>query len=78
MWSIHNTEVLGDRAYSSWYSHGIVAIDMSDPTSPKLVGQFAAPHAVTWGVAIDPETGLVYASDIAGGLWIVRPTGDGG
>ena len=27
-WSIHNTEVRGDRAYSSWYSNGIVALDL--------------------------------------------------
>lgn len=79
VWSIHNVEVLGDRAYASWYSHGIVALDMSDPTSPQLAGQFVprgSPSAGTWGVAVDPETGLVYASDIVSGLWIVRPTGD--
>lgn len=86
-WSIHNTEVLGDRAYSSWYSNGIVALDMSDPTAPQMVGQFVPPAssrfanvlgpgaAQTWGVAIDPETGYVYASDMRTGLWIVEPTG---
>lgn len=87
-WSVHNTEVLGDRAYSSWYSHGIVATDLSDPTQPQLVGQFVPATeprkagslgvgpAEIWGVAIDPETGLIYASDMRSGLWIVRPTGD--
>jgi hypothetical protein len=30
--------------------------------------------ASVWGVAIDG--GLVYASDMVSGLWIVRPTGD--
>jgi hypothetical protein len=82
-WSIHNTEVLGNRAYSSWYSHGIVALDVSRPTRPAKVGQFVPPppaggeppFALVWGVAIDPETGIVYASDIYSGLWIVRPTG---
>ena len=48
VWSIHNIEVLGDRAYASWYSHGIVALDMSDPTSPQLVGQFV-PRAAAGG-----------------------------
>ncbi|MDH4111314.1 MAG: hypothetical protein OEV60_01365 [Actinomycetota bacterium] len=79
VWTIHNTEVLGDRAYSSWYSHGIVALDVSDPTAPSLVGQFVPGgrrRAETWGVAIDPASGLIYASDINSGLWIVRPTGD--
>ena len=86
-WSIHNTEVLGDRAYSSWYSNGIVAIDVSDPTQPERVGQFVPDtsrrHANSLGVgpaevrgvAIDPETGIVYASDMRTGLWIVEPTG---
>lgn len=87
-WSVHNTEVLGDRAYSAWYSNGIVALDLSDPTSPEMVGQFVPKAsrrnanslgvgpAEVWGVAIDPETGIVYASDMRTGLWIVRPVGD--
>ncbi len=87
-WSIHNTEVLGGRAYSAWYSAGIVALDMTDPTDPHLVGQFVPKTsrrhanslgtgpAEVWGVAVDPDTGIVYASDMRTGLWIVRPTGD--
>lgn len=87
-WSIHNTEVRGDRAYSAWYSAGILAIDMSDPTNPHLVGQFVPPSsrrhanslgtgpAEVWGVAVDPETGIIYASDMRTGLWIVRPIGE--
>jgi hypothetical protein len=86
-WSVHNTEVNGDRAYSSWYSHGIVALDLTNPAAPTLVGQFVPPTsdrfagslghgpAEVWGVAIDPETGIVYASDMRTGLWIVEPTG---
>lgn len=87
-WSVHNTEVNGNRAYSAWYSHGIVAIDMSNPTDPDFVGQFVPPTskrfggslgtgpAEIWGVAIDPETGFIYASEMRTGLWIVKPTGD--
>ena len=85
---MHNTEVLGDRAYSAWYSNGIVALDLSDPTSPVMVGQFVPKTsnrhanslgvgpAEVWGVAIDPETGVVYASDMRTGLWIIQPVGD--
>jgi hypothetical protein len=87
-WTIHNTEVNGDRAYSSWFSNGIVALDISTPTTPSMVGQFIPPTvprfassqgvgpAEVWGVAIDPETGYIYASDMRTGLWIVEPTGD--
>jgi hypothetical protein len=88
-WSVHNTELLGDRAYASWYSHGIVALDVSDPTDPELVG-LATPsasgkkkpafgpdkYAVVWGVDIDEGRGLILASDMRSGLWIFRPTGD--
>jgi hypothetical protein len=86
-WSIHNTEVNGEHAYSSWYSHGVVALDVHNPERPSLSGQFVPapsarfpdtfgpPSAEVWGVAIDPDTGIVYASDMRSGLWIVRPTG---
>lgn len=87
-WSIHNTEVLGNRAYSSWYSNGIVALDLTDPTAPVMVGQFVPETskrhanalgrgpAEMWGVAIDPETGYIYGSEMRTGLWIIDPTGD--
>ena len=81
-WTIHNTEVLGDRAYMSWYSNGIVALDVADPARPRYVGRFVPAFPGTdrsfgmWGVAVDPETNLVYASDIDQGLWILRPRGE--
>ena len=86
-WSIHNTEVNGRIAYSSWYANGIVALDLRDPHHPVLAGQFVPPASGrykrvlgptsvdVWGLAIDPETELIYASDMRSGLWIVRPTG---
>ena len=86
-WSVHNTEVRGNRAYSSWYGNGVVAIDLSDPTQPARVGQFVPDTsnrhanslgvgpAEVWGIAVDAETGVVYASDMRTGLWIVKPIG---
>jgi len=86
-WSIHNTEVNGNRAYSAWYSNGIVALNLDNPVAPVMVGQFVPDTskrhanslgtgpAEVWGVAIDPATGIVYASDMRTGLWIVQPTG---
>jgi hypothetical protein len=86
-WTVHNTEVAGRRAYSSWSSHGIVALNIGEPSQPRLVGQFVPPASgefgdvfgppfpLVWGVAIDEETGLIYASDMRSGLWIVKPTG---
>ena len=86
-WTIHNTEVRGARAYSAWFSHGIVALDVSDPKRPRKVGQFVPDTSKRysdglgvgptefWGVAIDPTTGLIYGSDMRSGLWILQPTG---
>lgn len=44
-WTIHNNEVMGDTAFASWYTNGIVAIDLSPlngvtPADPVRVGQF--------------------------------------
>lgn len=86
-WTIHNTEVNGDRGYAAWFANGVVAMDLSDPANPRFAGQFVPPTnarfasslgagpASVWGVAVDPATGIVYASDMRTGLWVVRPTG---
>jgi hypothetical protein len=81
-WSIHNTEVVRDRAYSSWYTHGVVALDLaplnrSDPGNPRLVGQFvpAGDPPEVWGVVIRPSDKVLFVSDLQSGLWIVRATG---
>src|SRR5262245_19535619 len=76
--TIHNTQTMGNRAFSSWYANGIIALDISDPTSPSLVGTFSprvdGPPAM-WGVAVAPARSLVFGSDIQTGLWVLRPTG---
>jgi hypothetical protein len=84
-WTIHNTEVMGDRAYSSWYSNGILALDLtpldeSPRADPTMVGLFVPPltdiedlpFTRIWGVAIR-EDGVIFASDFGSGLWIVQP-----
>jgi hypothetical protein len=71
----HNVEIRGTRAYASWYAGGIVALDVRTPTRLRRVGQFAPAGATFWGVDVDPKGSLVFASDIVGGLWILRPTG---
>jgi hypothetical protein len=84
-WSIHNTEIRGDRAYSSWYSNGIVAIDIGEVGKRKpdldMVGQFVPdgpstfPFPEVWGVAIRKSDNVIFASDMGSGLWIVKPKG---
>jgi len=80
-WSIHNNEVIGDRSYVSWYTNGVIALDLSPlnldpPQAPVQVGQFIpAGFAEVWGVAIRDD-GVIFVSDLGSGLWIIRPTGD--
>jgi hypothetical protein len=78
----------GNDVYISWYSDGIRVVDASDPTRPREVAFFVPPSAnnpvspsqrgvltnatQVWGVAVDDSTGLVYASDMNSGLWILR------
>lgn len=88
-WSIHNTEVVRNRAYSAWYTNGVVALSLGrlnrdEDADPRIVGQFVpegAPHAGlpafpdVWGVAIRPSDNVIFVSDLGSGLWIVKATG---
>ena len=87
---IHNPLVVGTDVYASWYSDGIRVLDASHPAAIREVAFFVPPAAnnpvkpsqrgvlsntpQVWGVAYDEATGLVFASDMNSGLWIVRRT----
>ena len=89
-YSIHNALVVGTDVYISWYSDGIRVLDASDPTKPEEVAYFVPPSAnnpvkpsqrgvlsnapQVWGVVYDEVAGLIYASDMNSGLWILRRT----
>jgi hypothetical protein len=78
-YSVHNPFVVGDAAYLSHYSDGVRVLDIGDPAHPIETGFFVPPDlpdrsgrpmkSAIWGVYA--EEGLVYASDIAHGLWIL-------
>jgi hypothetical protein len=88
--SVHDPKVVGTTAYFSWYSEGVVAVDIARPSWPRVVAQFVPPPTAdpmgffgpfflgdpsnppfpfVWGVF--PYRGLVLASDINSGLWIL-------
>jgi len=89
-YSIHNALVVGTDIYMSWYSDGIRVVDASNPSAIQEVAYFVPPSAnnpvkpsqrgvlsnapQVWGVAYDEATGLIYASDMNSGLWILRRT----
>lgn len=41
--SVHDPKVRGGRAYLSWYSEGVVVLDVSRPANPRFVAQFVPP-----------------------------------
>jgi hypothetical protein len=89
-YSIHNALLVGSDVYMSWYSDGIRVVDATDPRAIREVAFFVPPSAnnpvkpsqrgvlsnapQVWGVAYDATTGLIYASDMNSGLWILRRT----
>jgi hypothetical protein len=89
-YSIHNALVVGTDVYISWYSDGVRVLDASNPAALREVAYFVPPSAnnpvkpsqrgvltnapEVWGVAYDHATGLIYASDMNSGLWILRRT----
>ena len=89
---IHNNFLVGTDVYSSWYTDGVRVVDTSDPTQPVEVANFVPPAGnnpvkpsqrgtlanttQVWGVVVDEADGLIYASDMNTGLWILRRTDD--
>ena len=83
--SVHDPKVHGGLAYFSWYSEGVVVVDISRPADPRFVAQFVPEPAAdprgffgppdvefpfVWGVFIDRN--YILASDINSGLWVFQ------
>ncbi len=66
----HNVMVRGDFAYISWYADGLVVVDLSTPTAPKVVAQAVHPGDNYWGVYVQGD--LIFASDRTTGLKIFK------
>jgi len=91
-YSLHNNLLVGTDVYMSWYSDGVRVVDTSDASHPVEVAYFVPPagrnsvkpsqrgvldnQTQVWGVVVDEATGLIYASDMNTGLWILRRTDD--
>jgi hypothetical protein len=55
--TIHNPEVRGNQVFTSWYNEGFFVMDISNPSNPRNVGQWAgqgapagAPPVNIWSV----------------------------
>ncbi|NMT65006.1 PA domain-containing protein [Marinobacter orientalis] len=86
-YSSHNVIVEGNKAYISWYSDGVVVLDVSDPVNPVEVAryhragsEFEAQNGGiqdVWGIYKIPNQPWIYASDRNGGLYILKEYGSG-
>ena len=75
------------KAYISWYTDGVVVIDVTDPYYPEEVGRFhreggdfeAENGGIqdVWGIYKDPNNPFIYASDRNGGLYVLKEFGAG-
>ncbi|MEM9718777.1 MAG: choice-of-anchor B family protein [Bacteroidota bacterium] len=76
----HNVHVLNDFLVSSYYGDGIQIVDASRPESLVEIGYFdTAPNKETgfvgcWGAYPFLPSGLVLATDLSNGLFVLRPT----
>jgi hypothetical protein len=89
-YSVHNVivETTGKttKAYVSWYSEGMLVLDVTDPYNPIEVARFfdntqefldsngGNPHSF-WGVYKVPRQPWIYGSDRNGGLYLFKELG---
>lgn len=87
---IHNAEVVGNRAYISYYNEGVKVLDISDPAKPHEVGsydmyegpdfdkdedpEFPDISRMNGAWGVDSDYPRVYVSAIESGLWIFEMT----
>lgn len=89
VFTAHNPLPAQDLVFVTWYGGGLQAISVEDPARPRRVGLFvprgegaaAASYAGTYPVQMWSypilRQGLIYVTDIQGGLYILRYTGPG-
>lgn len=86
-YTVHNVQVEGDKAYISWYSDGVLILDISNPAFPVEVARFnkTGPEFEAenggiqdvWGVYKLPRLPWIFASDRNGGLYELKVFGSG-
>jgi hypothetical protein len=71
----HNPTVFKNLAFNGWYGHGLRAIDISIPMTPREVGYaIAVPQGLVRTYPIFKD-GLIYYNDNRTGLHVLKYTG---
>ena len=81
-YSVHNVIVEGDKVFLSWYSEGILILDISDPFIPVEIARYHQEGSefedqnggiqVVWGIFKPEGEDIVYASELNGGLYVLE------
>lgn len=75
----HNAHFQDDYLITSWYSYGIVITDVTNPNKAIEVAHYTTSGdsgADCWGAYPYLPSGLILASDVANGLFVLDPTYD--
>ncbi len=71
----HNPTVFRNLVFTTWYGHGLRAIDISNPYNPREVGYaLTLPHGVARSYPVFKD-GLIYWTDNDTGLHVARYAG---
>ncbi|KAB1197242.1 MULTISPECIES: PA domain-containing protein [Haloferax] len=86
-YSVHNIIVEDDMVYISWYSDGVLILDISDPYNPVEVARYSPGGEDfedqnggiqdVWGIDKEKNSPWIYASDRNGGLYVLKELGSG-
>jgi choice-of-anchor B domain-containing protein len=77
----HNVMVDGDRLLIAHYTEGVHLLDVRDPERPAVLGFYdtftdppcgSFPFCGVWGAYIFPGSDIILASDMQGGLFVIR------
>jgi hypothetical protein len=67
--TVHDPKVQGNTLYLSYYSGGVLALDITDPSNPTEIGRYTPENADVWGVFVDRN--YILASDMGQGLKVL-------
>jgi choice-of-anchor B domain-containing protein len=76
--SVHNAYVKDQLSHMAYYSEGYRVIDLSNPAAPVELGYYdtnacTSGYCGNWGCYAFQPSGVIYASDITNGLFILKP-----
>ncbi|MDX5474028.1 MAG: hypothetical protein LPK00_00705 [Bacillaceae bacterium] len=74
--TVHDPKVLGNTLYLSYYSGGVVHVDITDPSNPVEIGRYTPERSNVWGVFVNRN--YVLASDMNSGLKVLLKNNAGG